>query len=721
MKCVCAVQLLASIACVGGSNADASSQDIFQPHRISFEALTQDLKFESARGSFLEALSQVGMVSITNIQGLNKNDMLSALQQCAKHSQSTQVQVLEDGTRRLTMATHTISGPGGMKQLAHGSPTASCEDFSKASDSFREMAGKVTQVFSKRLANLLALEDNVKKPLLMTRDGYSFDTFSDVVENGNHLEHFHSYQGSGAGMNTPAVEKKDKAIDWHTDQGLFIVFTPAQLVQERLLKGLSSGFYIKTRDGSERAVEFRPEDDLIVMLGDGVNQFVNPSRHTSSQKLRATPHALSMPLSLGDQESRVWYGRMVLPPMSAIHPQHQETFGQLREQLVLKNNNNNKDTLLLGCSPTAQARSLQTTACEDQEGTMYCWHRCMSLEDYGVSESICAEQGLLNLTCINPRGQLWDQTHGDFYPGCADISTAEIATDYPPLPDAATRPDQECSEDRFEALLSSIEEDEDGTSDNNNKIVAYDHTLDLTTPDEQDGGTTTAVFQWSVRDGRVQGRLSYNGIFGYLALGLPMPGGAKKGMHGARTILALPGGNYSPVTGLDLTMDDTVNEYVIDPHKDKSAFRHWSTPVVSTLDGNNGGDDATTDIATSRSSSGNRLASYSVHADECFTVLTFDTSRIHDFAFNLTGTDRLIWAANSEDGFAGYHTARGEMMIHWPTGKASIGGDEALLGDLEGTKDDKDVSSAGSSAGGFYHESKLLLVAVASTIGLLVM
>jgi hypothetical protein len=41
------------------------------------------------------------------------------------------------------------------------------------------------------------------------------------------------------------------------------------------------------------------------------------------------------------------------------------------------------------------------------------WHRCMSLEEQGVSTDICAEKNL-DLKCINPRNQVWDNTHGDW-------------------------------------------------------------------------------------------------------------------------------------------------------------------------------------------------------------------------------------------------------------------------------------------------------------------
>jgi hypothetical protein len=136
------------------------------------------------------------MVSITGIKGLDKKEVLSSLQPCVLKSDATKVQKLLDGTRRRTFATHTVPGPGGMQTISHSSPD--CEDFSKASDTFRETVASVTESFANRLTSLLAPQEdqaNEKKPLLTTPEGYTFDTFADVVEDGQHLEHFHSYQG----------------------------------------------------------------------------------------------------------------------------------------------------------------------------------------------------------------------------------------------------------------------------------------------------------------------------------------------------------------------------------------------------------------------------------------------------------------------------------------------------------------------------------------------
>ena len=54
----------------------------------------------------------------------------------------------------------------------------------------------------------------------------------------------------------------------------------------------TQGFYMELSDGSHVQVEFDQHDDLVLMLGDGMNQYVNPH---SKQTLRPVPHALSMP------------------------------------------------------------------------------------------------------------------------------------------------------------------------------------------------------------------------------------------------------------------------------------------------------------------------------------------------------------------------------------------------------------------------------------------
>ena len=82
---------------------------------------------------------------------------------------------------------------------------------------------------------------------------------------------------------------------------------------------------IETGDGKRASLNLH-EDDLVIMLGDGINQIVNL---INSFTFHATLHAVRVSPQSSKHESRVWYGRMVLPPTDAIHPKDSPvTFGE---------------------------------------------------------------------------------------------------------------------------------------------------------------------------------------------------------------------------------------------------------------------------------------------------------------------------------------------------------------------------------------------------------
>ena len=453
----------------------------------------------------------------------------------------------------------------------------------------------------------------------------------EVVESGEHLEHFHSYQRTSS-------DTTENTIDFHVDQGLFIAFTPALLVstqddiddsnKEDLT--VSDGFYIELQDGSRATVKFDANDDLVFMLGDGVNQFINPRLSKDSVMLRATPHALTMPYH-GANEARVWYGRMVLPPSDAVHPEHGITFDEIRQGLM---EGRDASQLDLGCSTNMAARKLQVTECTGN--SIYCWSQCMNATEYSVSNEICAAQGL-DMKCINPRNQLYVEGHGDYYPACINASAAANATDYPPLGNAP-RNENECTLAAYQKFASN-------TMYENQVVVG------------EDAGT----FSWTFVDGVLDGRLAFNGLFGWLAFGLSNTNttGTINGMLGASIIMALPGGNYNASVGLDLSVGNNVNEYQIDPLA--TAFRHWSTPLTS----------------TTRSASTKK---YAVEVNDCFTAITFKTDNINHIKFNATGRDELLWAADGEDYFAGYHGAnRRRFAIDWSTSDAVDSSGNAMV------------------------------------------
>lgn len=611
----------------------ALGKDIFRPLKVSYNDIVNESE-SFGLGAMMDELSEVGMISITNMPKSfrqTKKDTLAWTHPCAVESGATKEHTFADGTRRRTMASHTI--PGGIQSMEHGNHGAVCEAFQQASTNFRKDVDFITRAFAARLSS--GLQET--EPILKTEDGFLFKNVHDVVDNGEHLEHFHSYQGSSA------AAKDEQTVDWHTDQGLFLVFTPGMWTQAATQDSASQlleeteGFYIELADGTRSQVKLDDQDDLIIMLGDGVNQYVNPS--TGGRKLRAVPHALAMPTNQDSDKARVWYGRMVLPPASAVHPEHGETFGHLRKLLIDASTSSTKDEAILGlgCSSAesssfTHARQLEESSCE--EGTLLCWHRCMSLEEAGVSADICAEQDL-DLYCINPRGQLWDNSHGDWYPACIDTETAPNATEYPRLPHYP-RDNETCTDDAYESYVES-------------NAQQYEFHADL-----MGGGT----LYWNVMDGKtIDGMFSFNGLFGYTALGFAgylYPDG--NAMHGAIIIQAVPSDTYSPVTGFDYNESAAVEEYIIDP-KDKS-FRHWMTPVTS----------------KERSTLASDPSTYAVEETDCFTAMTFNTAGIFNTTFNISGSDTLIWAANGWDMFAGYHTreARGVIDVEWKTGKVTL-------------------------------------------------
>lgn len=186
---------------------------------------------------------------------------------------------------------------------------------------------------------------------------------------------------------------------------------------------------------------------------------------------------------------------------------------------------------------------------------------------------------------------------------------------------------------------------------------------------------------WTVEDGAVKGRLAYNGLFGWIAFGFANVGGQKNGMHGATIVMALPGGNYSAFSGLDLSLEPTIDEYVI--HPTESSFRYWSTPATD--------DNA---VAVAQRAAGINM--YDVETTECFTALTFQLSSINSKAFNLTGSDELLWAANGVDYYVGYHgNHRGRFSIDWPSSEVHT---HNHTHDEEGADGHNETSTDGGSS-----------------------
>jgi len=649
------------------------------PHRITFDSLldTNDgVGTATADAPFpllLAGLTKDGIVSMTGIPAFKetKRALMSHLHACIMSvkdeggEDAVAMQRFPDGTIRRSFATATLPVGGGGTQpiksledivtaLSGRSKSESCERFESHLSSFRSAVDRATRLFAERLS--AEMSTSLPMPLLSSSAsaGHDYVDIKQVVNGGEHLEHFHSYQKAGQAGKVVAGADDVSTIEFHTDQGFFIAFTPGLIVSSQPSEEtprLSDGFYIQDSHGEKVLMEFSGEDDLVFMMGDGVNQFVNNKITDHNMKLRATPHALALTAQGDATKARVWYGLMVLPPKDAHFPSMDSTFGEARQFLIESHSNGDGIPMGVGCSSSNMkavvhtSRSLEgaenvteveTSLCAENE--VYCWHRCMKTEDYGISTETCTQRSL-KVQCTNPRGQVSDgDSHGDLFPSCTDKTViSHPVTDYPLI---EQQDPSVCSTEMWEEYLDPQD---------------YDHKVELTGVN----GTETMLF-WSVVDDnegkkKIKARLAYDARHGWLAIGFADPEGRHNGMNGGSIILSVPGGNYSAVAGLDLSAGGSVATYQINPMG--SSFRHWTDPIEN--------DVTETTVAE-------------FEETDCFTAITFESDHINGKQFNFDGIDDMIWGGNFEDHFVGYHgrTDRARFTLDWNTGDIVFSGEE---------------------------------------------
>ena len=67
------------------SSSPAAAAAAFRPTQIPVDSLLDDQAFTQSQNSFWDALSQVGMLSITNIQGLDPKETMKSLHPASPH------------------------------------------------------------------------------------------------------------------------------------------------------------------------------------------------------------------------------------------------------------------------------------------------------------------------------------------------------------------------------------------------------------------------------------------------------------------------------------------------------------------------------------------------------------------------------------------------------------------------------------------------------------
>mmetsp|Transcript_4190 Transcript_4190/g.4899 ORF Transcript_4190/g.4899 Transcript_4190/m.4899 type:complete len:691 (-) Transcript_4190:176-2248(-) len=594
----------------------AYAADSYRPHSISFENLIDDASFHSSGASqhLKEQLSATGMITVSDIPkfGTFHKASIVASSACGKVSGAAKTTVFSDGTERTTLA-GVNNEENGLSTFEHKGWFQACHSFDENSIKFRKLVSEVSTAFAKRVSEVFVSESG--SPFLTTPDKKkSYDSILSIVQGGDHLEHFHSYRKPQA-----ASSQKTNTVDFHTDQGLFIAFTPPQMSGGQKDAG---SFFVRHADGSEKKVDFSQSGDhLVFMMGDGVVQFLNPNL-APQNKIHATPHAFKM--AENTREERLWYGRMFLAPHDAISETHGLTYGKIR-QLSREDIKSNPESkyFALGCSGTQLSRELSEGDCSDD--TFFCWNRCMNYTAYGLyydgfpySEENCRANGYQFLECIDEATDtIYNATvqrHGGFRPACTNSTEQYVKSPAVAQPDAGT-----CTD--FESFVN-----EDGSQFRDGKFYRGDD----------------FVVQWkfnnrfeSDRD-EICFRVSYNGNVGWMAIGFYDPNGqevqiATDGTIGTRPNVMI---NAAVVMGIFHEEEGQVagvNEYVV--HPSDTRFHKWGTPLQN-----------------------QSIKDTSFDFNGCYSEMRFCTDKISDRELAMSGGNKFIWGYATSGTIASKHT-----------------------------------------------------------------
>jgi hypothetical protein len=326
-------------------------------------------------------LLTLGGIQIVNIPKFQeaRETALSSLAECLqKEDPKNSIQtVMNDGSKRLT------TGAGNIK----GVPQEMTSGCGSASKSLRSVIDTATS----QLLKLLDASATPTAPEVMS----PYQSFMDLSQNGEHLEHLHSYFAPQEVTDHSSSSSKSFTMDLHTDAGLFIAMTNGYYSAPSSSTSSSTprnGLYIQLPSGEVVEAE-TDSDSLVFMVGQGSADWLSP---VLGGKLRPLPHALSADLSSG--WTRSWYGKMYLPPLDALLPDFegsQMTYGSYRRQELSASqraaDSNLKVSTYLpaacGMMPSSHRllEMVQNTLCDNGNGVM-CWQQCYPLSDYSCGD-----------------------------------------------------------------------------------------------------------------------------------------------------------------------------------------------------------------------------------------------------------------------------------------------------------------------------------------------
>lgn len=362
---------------------------------------------------FYDELKEHGIIAL-RVPSLNgaefasvRRNAFSTIAKCVKvNDKGYHTSSFNDGTQRKSFAGYVASEK--RRQLIEVDKDI-CEDVLDVSndvESLRLMVDKASQSFASMLD--ASFTDTATVPMFDSKDGErKYETFTDIVNKGDHLDHLHVYEKH-------TNLEMTKTINFHTDQGLFVAIVPALEVEFVDGKPFAQDeneigtFEILLDDESKKIVKLPQEDKddvIIFMIGEG-SSFINEEKEVD---LRAVPHALTMLTS--NNKSRVWFGRMFFPPQDALlGVDNESTFVSAKKHAMMqyKDKENYKATGM-GCSSSqsyhgndrvlADATNGQSCAADE----IYCWMTCKKTSTSGCPPAYAK--------CVDfSTGKLWDGT-----------------------------------------------------------------------------------------------------------------------------------------------------------------------------------------------------------------------------------------------------------------------------------------------------------------------
>ncbi len=237
--------------------------------------------------------------------------------------------------------------------------------------------------------SLRSILDNVARLVFQSLDNHrnidKYDSFSDLMYHGTHLENIHIYsnQTSKSDINS-LYNNQNIKLNLHTDSGMLIAMTRGYYTDGTLPIEQDNGLYIQLPYNNVITKADIDDDSIIFMIGEGGQEWLPPNIF-NGHSLRAVPHALVTDIT--GPIKRIWYGKMFQPPNdfnifnTSISYQQ---FSNIQKSYLNNQINDELQILPAACGKSRKLHLVATNSNDDGDdvvcppGDVLCWMHCMS-------------------------------------------------------------------------------------------------------------------------------------------------------------------------------------------------------------------------------------------------------------------------------------------------------------------------------------------------------